>query len=49
MRALRKGQGRAFNLFHDPVDETHMVECAFGVVPLVMAGAVAPIERQLAA
>ena len=49
MRALRKGQGRAFNLTRDPIGEKRMIERAFGVGPCVMAEAVAIIEESLAA
>ena len=49
MRALRKGQGRAFNLTRDPVGEKRMIERAFGVGPCIMAEAVAMLEAQLAA
>ena len=49
MRALRKGQGRAFNLTRDPIGEKRMVERAFGVGPCVMTEAIAMIEDHLAA
>lgn len=49
MRALRKGQGRMFNLTSDPVGEKRMIERAFGVGPCVMVEAVAMVERHLAA
>lgn len=49
MRALRKGQGRAFNFSRDPVGEKRMIERAFGVGPCIMTEAVAMIESQLAA
>ncbi len=49
MRALRKGQGRAFNLTKDPVGEARMIERAFGVGPCALAEAVAMMERHLAA
>ena len=49
MRALRKGQGRMFNLTRDPIGEKRMSERAFGVGPCVMAEAVAIIEESLAA
>ena len=45
MRALRKGQGRAFNLTRDPIGEKRMIERAFGVGPCVMAEAVAIIAE----
>ena len=49
MRALRKGQGRMFNLTRDPIGEKRMIERAFGVGPCVMAEAVAIIEESPAA
>ena len=49
MRALRKGQGRMFNLTRDPIGEKRMIERAFGVGACVMAEAVAIIEESLAA
>jgi hypothetical protein len=49
MRALRKGQGRAFNRARDPIGEKRMVERAFGVGPCVMTEAIAMIEDHLAA
>ena len=49
MRALRKGQGRAYNLTRDPIGEKRMIERAFGVGPCVMAETMAWLEKQLAA
>ena len=49
MRALRKGQGRMFNLTRDPIGEQRMIERALGVGPCVMADAVAIIEESLVA
>lgn len=49
MRALRKGQGRAFNLTRDPVDEKRMIERAFGVGPCVMTEAMTLIEEHFKA
>ena len=49
MRALRKGQGHAFNLTRDPVGEKRMIERAFSVGPCVMTQAVAMLEAQRAA
>ncbi len=49
MRALRKGQGRAYNLTRDPIGEKRMIERAFGVGPCVMAETMAWLEEQLAA
>ena len=49
MRALRKGQARAFNLTRDPIGEKRMIERAFGVGPCVMAETMAWLEEQLAA
>jgi len=49
VRALRKGQGRAFNLTRDPIGEKRMIERAFGVGPCVMADTMAWLEEQLAA
>ena len=49
MRALRKGQGRAFNLTRDPIGEKRMIERAFGVGPCAMTEAVRIIEDNLAA
>lgn len=49
MRALRKGQSRAFNLARDPVGEKRMIGRAFGVGPCIMTEAVAMIESQFAA
>ena len=36
MHALRKCQGRAFNLTRDPIGEKRMIERAFGVGPCVV-------------
>lgn len=49
MHALRKGQGRIFNLTRDPTGEKRMIERAFGVGPGVMADTMAWLEEQLAA
>lgn len=49
MRALRKGQGRAYNLTRDPIGEKRMIERAFGVGPCAMAEAVAMLEKHFAA
>lgn len=49
MRALRKGQAKAFNLKRDPIGKKRMFERAFGVGPRVMSEAMAFIEQQRAA
>ena len=49
MRALRKGQGRGFNLTRDPIGEKRMIERAFGLGPGVMAETMAWREDQRAA
>ena len=49
MRALRKGQERAFNLIHDPIGEKRIIERAFGVGPCVTTETMAWLEQQLAA
>ena len=49
MRALRKGQGRAFNLTRNPIGEKRMIERAFGVGPCVTTETMAWLEQQLAA
>lgn len=49
MHALRKGQGRAFNMTGDIIGEKRMIERAFGVGPCVIAEAAAIIEEGLAA
>lgn len=49
VRALRKGQGRTFNLTRDPIGEKRMIERAFGVGPCIMVETVAWLEQQLAA
>ena len=49
MRALRKGQAKAFNLTRDPIGEKRMIERAFGVGPCAMSEVVTLIEQQLAA
>lgn len=47
MRALRKGQGRAFNLTRDPIGEKRMIERAFGVGQCVMTEAMTTCQSAL--
>lgn len=49
MRALLKGQGRMFNLTHDPIGEKRMIERAFNVGPCVMSETMTWLEQHLAA
>jgi transposase-like protein len=48
MRALKKGQGRCFNLQGDILGEVRMIERAFGLGPCALADAHTIVERELA-
>ena len=48
MRALRKGQGSAFNLTNDINGEVRMIERAFGLGPCGLSEAMSMLENRLA-
>jgi len=47
MRALRKGQGAAYNLTRDVLGEARLIERAFGVGASALAEVVALLDQQL--